>query len=417
MNHVIIGAGAAGVSAARTLLKENQGDTVVMISEDNEVYSRCMLHRFISGERSAESINFINDGLLSCPRFSWIKGTSVTRIDGGTKTVYAGDKELAKGDTLIIATGANSVTPPIGDLKTASNVYGLRHLRDARAIVEAAKVAQKIAVIGAGLVGLDAVAGLLELGEKRGKPFDITVIEMAPTVLAINLDAHAAETYQRLFEKAGVKFLLAQKVVGTKSAPGKDGVTLITSVELESGESVPCDMAVLAVGVRPAISFLEGSGVTTERAVVVDDRLQTSVPGIYACGDAAGLSGIWPNAQIQGQLVAKNISDWNLEYEDRFAVKNTVNFFNLVTLSVGSFNPQEGDQVLIREDRKNYQKIVLRDGLPVGIVYQGDIGGKGYWQHIIKNKIPIDKLGKSPWKVSYADFWSCENNGEFKWAV
>ena len=409
MNHVIIGAGAAGIAAARTLLKEQADDTVVMISEDEEVYSRCMLHRFISGERSAESINFINDGLLSCSRFSWIKGKTVTRIDGETKTVYAGEEKLARGDTIIIAPGANSVTPPIGDLKTAKNVYGLRHLRDARAIVEAVTGgARKIAVIGAGLVGLDAVAGLLELGEKTGVRFDITVIEMAPAILAINLDARAAETYQRLFEKAGVTFLLAKKVVNTGGSAEQ-----ITSVGLETGESIPCDMVILAVGVRAAIGFLEGSGVKTERAIVVDDKLQTTVPGIYACGDAAGLSGIWPNAQIQGQLAGRNIAGWDLAYEDRFAVKNTVNFFDLATLSVGAFNPQEGDEVLLREDRGNYRKIVLRDGVPVGVVYQGDIGGKGYWQHLIKNKIPIDKPGKSPWKISYADFWACENNGEF----
>jgi len=410
MNHVIIGAGAAGVAAARAILKETEKDTVVMISEDGEVYSRCMLHRFIAGERSAESINFINDGLLSYPRFSWIKGKTVTRIDGASKTVYAGDEELARGDTIIIATGSNSVTPPIGDLKTAKNVYGLRHLRDAKAITEAAKGAQKIAVIGAGLVALDAVAGLLELQKKLGKKFDITVVEMMPTILAINLDAHAAETYQRLFEKEGIKFLLAKKVVNTKGTPEK-----ISSVELESGESIACDMVILAVGVRPAIGFLEGSGIKTERNIVVDDKLQTSVPGIYACGDAAGLSGIWPNAQIQGQLVGRNIAGWNLVYEDRFAVKNTVNFFDLATLSVGDFNPKEGDEVLVREDRKNYQKIILRGGVPVGVVYQGDIGGKGHWQYLIKNKIPIDKLGKSPWKVQYADFWACEDNGEFKY--
>jgi NAD(P)H-nitrite reductase large subunit len=431
MNHVIIGAGAAGIAAARTLLKELPGDTVEMVSEDREVYSRCMLHRFISGERSAESINFVNDGLLTCPRFKWIKGKSVTRLDGAAKAVYSGDEKLAAGDTVIIATGANSVTPPIGDLRTAKNVYGLRHLEDARAIAGAAKNVEKIVVVGAGLVGLDAVAGLLELGAKTGKRFDISVVEMAPNILAINLDAHAAESYQELFEKEGVKFLLAKKVVNTKSAagsessygsaPGKDPVPgkgpLIRSVELESGESLACDMLVLAVGVRPAIAFLEGSGVKTERAVTVNDRLETSVPGIYACGDAAGLSGIWPNAQIQGQTAAKNIAGWNLDYTDRFAVKNTVNFFNLLTLSVGAFNPQEGDEVLVREDRGNYQKIVLRGGVPVGVVYQGDIAGKGYWQHIIKNGIPIAGLGKSPWKLSYADFWGTENNGEFKWEL
>ncbi|MDR1507143.1 MAG: FAD-dependent oxidoreductase [Treponema sp.] len=417
MNHVIIGAGAAGIAAARTLLKELPGDTVEMVSQDSEVYSRCMLHRFISGERSAESINFVNDGLLTFPRFRWVKGKSVTRLDGALKAVYAGEEKLSSGDTVILAPGSNSVTPPIGDLKTAGNVYGLRHLADARAIVDAAKNAGNVVVVGAGLVGLDAVAGLLELGKKTGKRFDITVVEMAANILAINLDAHAAQAYQGLFEKAGVKFLLAKKVVNTKSAPGVDGVPRISSVELESGESLRCDMVILAVGVRPAVAFLEGSGVKTERAVVVNDRLETSVPGIYACGDAAGLSGIWPNAQVQGQIAAKNIAGWNLNYEDKFAVKNTVNFFDLVTLSVGAFNPQEGDDVLVREDSGNYQKIILRDNIPLGVVYQGNIAGKGYWQYLIKNKMPIDALKKSPWKISYADFWGMENNGEFKWVT
>ncbi|MDR1929998.1 MAG: FAD-dependent oxidoreductase [Treponema sp.] len=416
MNHIIIGAGAAGVAAARTLLKELPGDTVTMVSLDGEVYSRCMLHRFISGERSAESINFINDGLLSCPRFSWIRGKPVTRLDGPSKTVFSGDEKTASGDTVIIASGSNSVTPPIGELKTAKNVFGLRHLDDARAIVRAAGGAEKIAVVGAGLVGLDAVDGLLELGKKTGKKFDITVVEMAPSVLAINLDPHAAAAYQRLFEEAGVKFHIARKVVNTKSDPAPEGPR-IKALELDTGETIPCDFVILAVGVRPAIEFLAGSGVKTERAVVVNDRLETSVPGIYACGDAAGLSGIWPNAQVQGQTAAKNIAGWNLDYTDRFAVKNTVNFFDLLTLSVGALNPQEGDETLIREDRKGYQKLILREGVPVGVVLQGDIAGKGYWQHLIKNRIKIAGLGRSPWKVNYAEFWGLENNGEFKWVL
>jgi NAD(P)H-nitrite reductase large subunit len=121
-----------------------------------------MLHKFISGERSAESISFINDGLLESPQIEWIKGKTVTRIDGAAKTVFAGEAALISGDTILIATGANSVTPPIGDLRTAKNAFGLRHLSDARSIAETAKNAKKVAVIGAGLVGLDAVYGILE---------------------------------------------------------------------------------------------------------------------------------------------------------------------------------------------------------------------------------------------------------------
>ncbi|MDR2746287.1 MAG: FAD-dependent oxidoreductase, partial [Treponema sp.] len=128
--HLIIGAGAAGIAALRSILKENPQDTVTVVSEDREVYSRCMLHKLISGERDAEKLNFINDDVLSGPRVEWIRGTTVTRLDAAVRKVYAGDREAAQGDTVLIATGANSVTPPIGDLRTAVNAFGLRHLAD-----------------------------------------------------------------------------------------------------------------------------------------------------------------------------------------------------------------------------------------------------------------------------------------------
>jgi NAD(P)H-nitrite reductase large subunit len=407
MKHLIIGAGAAGISAARTILKEKTDDTVVMVSEDQEVYSRCMLHRFISGERDAQSLNFVNDGLLGNKRFQWIKGKTVTRLDGASKTVYAGDERIASGDTVLIATGSNSVTPPIGELRTAKNAFGLRHLSDARSIAGSAKKAENIAIIGAGLVGLDAAYALQELGKK------LTIVEMAENALAINLDAHAAAAYQKLFEEKGAVFHLGRKVVNTKS----DGQGSITALELDNGTIIPCDMVVMAVGVRPAVGFLAESGVKVERTVVVDDHLTTSMPGIYAAGDAAGLSGIWPNAVKQGEIAGENMCGVPYVYDDKFAIKNTVNFFNLVSLSVGAINPQEGDQVLVKEDRRNYRKLILRDGVPAGVILQGDIAGSGFWQHLIKNKIRIDNRGKSVWKITYADFFGVENNGEYKWVV
>jgi len=412
MKHLIIGAGAAAISAVRTILKEKSDDTVVIVSQDEEVYSRCMLHKFISGERDAESINFINDDILKSPRVQWIKGKTITRLDAAAKTVFAGEEKIASGDTVLIATGSDSVTPPIGELKTAKNAFGLRHLSDARAIADRAKTAKEIAVIGAGLVGLDAVYGILESpgGEKK----KITVVEMAPSVLAINLDAHAAEAYQRLFEKKGVAFRLARKVVNTKSSDGN-----ITVLELDSGEVISCDMVIMAVGVRAATALLAESGIelTERRAVKVDDYLATNASGVYAAGDVAGLSGIWPNAQKQGEMAAYNMTGTKWAYDDRFAIKNTVNFFGLLSLSLGAINPLEGDKTLVKEDRNNYRKLILRDGIPVGIILQGEIGESGFWLYLIKNKIRIDNLGKSPWNVSYADFYGVEANGEYKWVV
>jgi NAD(P)H-nitrite reductase large subunit len=415
MKHLIIGAGAAAISAVRTILKEKPNDSVVMVSQDEEVYSRCMLHRFISGERDAQSINFINDEILESPNVKWIKGKTITRLEisaNGEKTVYSDNDKIASGDTVLIATGSNSITPPIGELRTAINAFGLRHLCDARAIAECAKYADKIAVIGAGLVGLDAVYGILESESGEGK--EITVVEMASSALAVNLDAHAAQAYQRLFEERGVKFHLAARVVNTRGSDGN-----ISALELEGGDLIPCDMVIIAVGVRAATAFLEGSGVelTERKAVKVDDYLATNIPGVYAAGDAAGLSGIWPNAQKQGEMAAYNMTGTRWAYEDRFALKNTVNFFGLLSLSLGAINPQEGDKALVKEDRNNYRKLILRDGVPVGVILQGEIGGSGFWQHLIKNNVRIDNLGKSPWKVSYADFYGTQANGEYKWVV
>ncbi|MCL1992995.1 MAG: FAD-dependent oxidoreductase [Spirochaetes bacterium] len=431
MKHLIIGAGAAGISAARTILKEKNDDSVVIVSQDAEVHSRCMLHKVIAGEKNAQDINFINDGLLESERVQWISGKTVTRLDvvPALKTVYAGEEAgaagvaVASGDRVLIATGANSLVPPVGYFRTAKNAFGLRNLSDARAIAERAKTAKKIAVVGAGLVGLDAAYGILQASTEATSTEatstgaggrEISVVEMGASVLAVNLDSRAAASYRRLFEEKGVRFYLRRKVVNTQGSPDE-----INALKLDDGTRLACDMVILAAGVSPATGFLEGSGIelSERRAVNVDDCLATNVPGVYAAGDVTGLSGVWPNAQKQGEVAGYNMTGTKLAYDDRFALKNTVNFFNLLSVSLGEINPQNGDEVMIREDRNNYRKLILRDGVPVGIILQGEIGGSGFWQYLIKNKVRIDNLGKSPWKVSYADFYGVENNGEYKWVV
>ena len=406
MKHVIVGAGAAGISAAKTIREKRGDDEIVLISTDDAVHSRCMLHKFISGARSEKELSFIPDEFFEDRNITWLPGTTVTGIDTKNKRVqYNGG--LESYDRLLIATGSENLIPPIGGLRDASNVLGLRNLSDAKAIRKLAADAGSIVIIGAGLVGLDATWALVEMGKKP------VLVEMADTILAQNLDARAASTYKAKFEEAGCVFHIGRKV--TDTVINESGA--VTALLLDDGKSLPCDLVIVAAGVRPAVGFLENSGIACARSVTVDGRLATNLEGVYAAGDVAGLSGIWPNAVKQGEVAAMNMCGEETEYDDPFAIKNTVNFFGVVTLSVGQLVPTEGDEVLSREDRNRYERVIMRDGAPVGLILQGNISHSGIWQYLVKNKISLAAKPKPVWNLSFANFYGVEPNGEYKWVL
>lgn len=134
MRHIIIGAGAAGIQAAKTIRREQPDAVIIMISTDTNVHSRCMLHRYLSHERDEAALSFIPEDFFEKEDVYWIKGSTVTSIDTGEQTVTIEDGSKFSYDKLLIATGANSFIPPVGNFREANNVFGLRHLSDAQKI-------------------------------------------------------------------------------------------------------------------------------------------------------------------------------------------------------------------------------------------------------------------------------------------
>lgn len=409
MKYVIIGIGAAGMTAARTLRELAPQDEIVMLSVDEKPHSRCMLHKYLSHERDADGLNFVPDDFFTENNIWQIPGQRVTKLDTRAKKVYYGTEGYACDyDKLLIATGAESFIPPVGDLRTAPNVFGLRHLSDAKAIDEKARTAKKVVIIGSGLVGLDAAYGLLE--QKK----EITVVEMAERILPIQLDEKGAAEYQKRFEKAGCRFCLGRK--GADTVTNEKGE--ITHVVLDNGEKLECDMVIVAAGVRSAVAGFEDSGLVIDRGIRVNDYMQTSEQDVYAAGDVTGLSGIWPNAQKQGRIAAQNMVLGNkFMYVDRFAAKNTINFFGLVSLCVGALNPEEGDQVIARESRDQYERAIFRNHRLVGFLQQGDISHDGIYQYLIKNGIDLAGREEEIFSLSFADFYDVKENGEYIYSV
>lgn len=411
MRYVIIGCGAAAMAAAERLRVVKPEDDIIMLSKDTCSHSRCMLHKYLGGERDEKGIGFRDGDFFEKNRIMWAEGQAVKSVDPAAKQVLLEAGGAQPYDKLLIATGAVYGVPPIPNFRTAKNVFGFRDLSDARKIkaeIEK-KQAKQVFIVGSGLVGLDVAYALLELGIK------VTIAEMADRILPLQTDETSAKAYQELFEKAGAEFRLG--IGASDSVVNEENE--ITHVILSNGEQIPCDFVVVAAGVRPNIAFLEGSGLAMDRALTVDEYLQTSDPDVYAAGDVTGLSGIWPNAMDQGRAAAMNMAGMKVAYTDRFCIKNTINFFGLTMLSVGAIEPkEEGCQVFVKESRDTYKKAILKDGRLKGIQIQGDISGSGFWQYLIKNEIDLTEILKEKdiFHVSYADFYGMDETGEYIYA-
>ncbi|MEG0355769.1 MAG: FAD-dependent oxidoreductase, partial [Lachnospiraceae bacterium] len=287
----------------------------------------------------------------------------------------------------------------------ASNVFGLRNLSDAQAINQLVTTESKVLIVGSGLVGLDAAYAFLR------RNMSVTIVEMVDKILPLQLDDRAAGAYQKLFEEAGCKFLLNKKATTTTMSGNK-----ITQVVLDDGTALECDLVIVAAGVRPAIECIASAAIEGERKVDVNAHLQTNHPDIYAAGDVAGLSGIWPNAMKQGKIAAMNMCGNSVLYEDCYAMKNTINFYGLTTLSLGKTTVEEGDEVCICEERTNYKKAIFRHGKLRGIILQGDIRYCGIYQYLIKNEMDLKELSTQIFHLSFAEFFHVAADGEYRYS-
>lgn len=405
MRYVVLGSSAAGINAVRELRRLDPGADIVLVSQDEAIYSRCILHHYLGGQRDLERLCFAEKDFADLYRVDWKKGRACVGLDRSGKKVALDNGERVGYDKLLIATGSHTWIPPVENLNKAQNVIGFRNIGDIEVLKKAAKTAKHIVVMGAGLVGLDCACGFLELGVK------VTLVEMAGWLLSKQLDQRAAKTYQDAFEKEGVAQYYGVGIA--KAVLDEEG--LVTEVILTDGKTLPCDYVVVTAGVRANVEFLEGSGLELSRfGLVYDASGQTSDPDIYGAGDVSGTSPIWPAAVKQGIIAASNMAGVERKQTDFFASKSTMNFLGIPSMSLGDVNGDGPDlTVEVREDKNSYKKIVHKNGKIVGAILQGDLAYGGILQQLIAHKIDVSRVKKPVFDIDYSDFFHMSDNFEF----
>ena len=407
MKYVVIGASAAGISGAKTLRELDKNAEIILISKDTEVYSRCILHHYISSHRDIEKLNFTSKNFFEEYNINWIKGVEVISLNSNDKVLELSNGESIEFDKLMICTGASAFIPPVEGLREGKNVVGLRNLEDAILIKEEASKVKNVVVLGAGLVGIDAVSGLIDTG------VNITLVEMGDKVLPIQLDKYASSIYENKFSENGVNLKLGVRAEKLILDDEKNPKALL----LNTGEEIPCELVIVATGVRSNVGFLTDSGVECDRfGLIIDEKGKTNIDYIYGAGDVTGRNPIWPTAVKEGIIAAHNMIDKEMIMTDFFGSKNTMNFVGIATMSLGDVEPKDDSYAVETSiDGNNYKKIIHKDGKIYGAIIQGDLSYAGVLTQLIKEKIDVSKVTKNIFDIDYADFFNLEKNFEFSY--
>lgn len=407
MRYVVIGASAAGISGAKTLRELDKNAEIVLISKDENVYSRCILHHYISNHREVDALNFTSKNFFEENNITWMKGLEVKDVNDKEQTLNLSNGETLSYDKLLVCSGASAFIPPVPGLREGNNVVGLRNLDDAVLIKEQAKKVKNVVVLGAGLVGIDAVSGLLGQGLK------ISLVEMSNKILPLQLDKHASDVYEKKFTEEGVSLKLDVKAEKLLLDENNNPKALL----LNTGEEVPCELVVVATGVRSNIAFMENSNIECDRfGLIIDAKGQTNIENIYGAGDVTGRNPIWPTAVKEGIIAAHNMLGKEMIMTDFFGSKNTMNFVGVATMSLGIVEPADETYIVETQvEGNNYKKIIHKDGRIYGAIIQGDLSYAGVLTQLIKENIDVSKVTKSLFDIDYADFFNIKKNFEFSY--
>lgn len=416
MKYVVIGSSAAGVNAVRELRKRDKESQIVLISKDKDIYSRCILHEYLSGKRTLERLRFVEADFEDLYQVEWMKGVEVVGLDREKKKLLLDQGEPVSYDKLLIATGSHTFFPPIKNMAGAKNMIGFRNIDDIEVLKKVAQDVlasggeKKVVVLGSGLVGIDCATGFLELGVK------VTLCDFAGWLLNKQLDQRAAQTYIDAFAAQGVE---QHYGVGVSEVI-KNDQDEITTVVLSDGTELPCDFFVVTAGVRSNVEFLADSGLELSRfGLVYDENGRTNDPDIYGAGDVSGLSPIWPVAVKEGMIAAANMAGEHAKMTDFFASKSTMRFLEISTMSLGDVNPnlEEDPEIKVETYDKDgvYKKIVHKDGRIIGALLQGDLAYGGVLQQMIARRLDVRKVKKPLFDIDYSDFFHIKDNFEFSY--
>ncbi len=383
---VVVGNGMAPGRVLDHLFEKAPGafEVTIFNAESRVNYNRIMLSPVLSGEKAYEDIIIHDDAWYERHGVALHKGREVTRIDREAKRVFAADGTSADYDKLLIATGSRPFVIGVEGHRLPG-VLTYRDLDDVNAMLAAARPGANAIVIGGGLLGLEAAAGL------KARGMAVTVLHLMPTLMERQLDESAGFMLEQAIRRRGIDIITranTDRILGEARVEG---------VRLDDGREIPADIVVMAVGIRPNAALGGNAGLMVGRGIIVNDRMETSDPDVYAVGECAEHRGICYGLVAPLYEMAAVIAD-QLTGTDRHytgsAVSTRLKVTGIDLFSAGDFADDEDRQEILLRDASIgvYRRLVLKDDKIIGVVLYGDTTDGAWFFQLLKEGADIAEM-------------------------
>lgn len=365
--YVILGNGAAGHYAAEEIRKRDRTGTIIMISnEPYRTYNRPMLTKSIMADLDEEQIAVKEESWYRDNKIYQILEHEVVKIDAKSKEVYLDDGNKYHYTKLIYALGSECFIPPIQGVDK-NGVFAVKRLEDTKKISERLKETRHAVVIGGGVLGLEAA------WELKKANCEVTVLELAPVLMGRQLDKAAGDMLKKISEGQGIQIHTGVQIEAL------EGEEKVSGVRLADGTVIPAELVIVSCGVRANVGVAKEAGIDTERAVIVNEKMETSIPDIYACGDCAQYEGInyaiWPQAVEEGKIAGAQAAGDDITYT---MVPAALSFHGMNTALFAAGDNGQNPNLIYKtvefkdETKKQYQKYYFLNNRLCGVILIGD---------------------------------------------
>jgi nitrite reductase (NADH) large subunit len=387
-NLVVIGNGMAGMRTIEDVLARAPARHQITVfgDEPHPNYNRILLSSVLAGEKTMDEIVLNPRAWYEENGIALHTGDPVVAIDRAGRTVTSASGRVVPYDALLLATGSRPLMPPLPGLDLPG-VVAFRDIADVEAMLEASATHRRAAVIGGGLLGLEAAWGL----KRRG--MEVAVIHLMPTLMERQLDTEAGGLLQRDLTERGLHFFTNGQ---TETILGDDRVT---GLRLADGREVPADLVVVAIGIRPNVALARDAGLDINRGILVGDDMATSDPAIFAVGECVEHGGqvfglvapLWEQAKV---CAARLAGDADAAYTTP-PLSTRLKITGIDVFSAGQLAAADEAEaeVVFRDVAKGiYRKLVIRDDRLVGAVLYGDVADGAWYFRMMQEARDIAPL-------------------------